>query len=515
MHSDNFERLNEVISIIKNSGLLNGITPKKLCDTIEKLGPTYIKIGQIMSTRVDILPTEYCDELGKLRSNVLPLSFEKVIDILNDNFNDIYSIFSYIEEVPLGSASIAQVHRARLITGEDVVVKIKRPGIDEVIKTDLKLLKRAVNILHLNKIFKIMDLNDVIEQLSVVTYEELDFNTEVNHLIEFKNNNISCDYIDCPNVYRTYCTDNVIVMEYISGIKINNIERLKYHKYDLKMLSDILCNNYIKQALTDGFFHADPHPDNIIVSNDNIVFIDLGMMGRLTEKNRQLLKECIKAIIFEDYKEVSRILVAMSFELDEVNYLKLENDVSTILKNYSTSNLENLNTLNFISEMFNMLRNNSLMLDKDITMLIRGLGIIESVIKDLNPKANLLNVLISSQKNSITNMYNLENIKEVSKKVVKNVNNAIELPSELSTFLKTVNNQEAKFKIELSDSLKQVDKLENLVHEVILGFLDGCLIIASVLVGDSSIRFLFIFFVILISIWLIVKMIIDIIHKGY
>ena len=515
MHSEKIDRLNEVIRIIKDSGLINGITPKKLCDTIERLGPTYIKIGQIMSTRVDLFPIEYCNELSKLRSNVLPLSFDTIQDILKNNFNDIYNIFSYVEEVPLGSASIAQVHRAKLVSGEDVVVKVKRPGIDEIIKTDLELLKRAINILHLNKIFKVMDLNDVIDQISTVTFEELNFNTEVKHLIEFKNNNMNNNFIDCPTVFESYCTDNVIIMSYISGIKINNIERLKYYKYDLGLLATTLSDNYVKQALVDGFFHADPHPDNIIVSNDNIVYIDLGMVGRLTEKNKQALKECIKAIIFEDYKEVSRILVSMSFELDDVNYLKLENDVATILKNYSTANLESVNTISFISDMFTMLRNNNLVLDKDVTMLIRGIGIIESVIKDLNPKINLLNVLVSSQKNSISNIVNIDNVKEVSKKVVKNVGSAIELPSELSTFLKSINNQEAKFKIELSDSHKQVDKIENLVHETILGFIDGCLIIASVLVGDSIIRYLFIFFVILVSIWLIVKMIIDIIHKGY
>ena len=152
MINDDIERLNEIVKIIKDSNLIGGISPKKLCDTIEKLGPTYIKIGQIMSTRVDILPVDYCNELSKLRSNVTPFPYEKIENILRDNYSNFDDLFSYVEHMPLGSASIAQVHRATLKSGDDVVIKIKRPGIDDVVKTDLKLLKKAINILHLNKL---------------------------------------------------------------------------------------------------------------------------------------------------------------------------------------------------------------------------------------------------------------------------------------------------------------------------------------------------------------------------
>lgn len=515
MINDDIERLNEIVKIIKDSNLIGGISPKKLCDTIEKLGPTYIKIGQIMSTRVDILPVDYCNELSKLRSRVTPLPYEMIENILRDTYSDFDDIFSYVEHTPIGSASIAQVHKAKLKSGDEVVVKIKRPGIDNTIKTDLKLLKKAVNILHLNQFFKVMDLNDVIDQLSETTMEELNFIIEVNHLIEFKNFNISCDYVDCPNVYKDLCTNNVIVMSYIDGISINDIESLKNKEYDLRKIAELLSDNFIKQALTDGFFHADPHPNNILVCDDKIEYIDLGMVGRLSEKNKQALRECIKAIILEDYKEVSRIIVSMSTKLDDVNYLNLENDVSRILKNYSGTNLEKINIIDFISEVFSMLRDNKLVLDKDVTLLIRGIGIIEAVLEDLDPKINLLKVLISSEKYNIENFINKDAIKDVGKKIVKNVNNAIDLPSELSTFLKTVNNQEAKFKIELSDSHKQIDKIEDLVHEIILGFIDGCLIIASVLVNDSVIKSIFIFFIVIVSLWLVIKMIIDAVHKGY
>ena len=345
--------------------------------------------------------------------------------------------------------------------------------------------------------------------------EELDFTIETNHLIEFKNLNLICDSIDCPSVYKDLCTKDVIVMSYIDGTSINDIEKLKYEGFDLKRLAELLSDNYIKQALTDGFFHADPHPNNILVNQNGIQYIDLGMVGRLSEKNKSSLRDCIKAIIFEDYKKVSRIIVSMSTKLDDIDYLNLENDVSRILKNYSNTNLEKISIVDFISEMFSMLRNNKLVLDKDVTLLIRGIGIIEAVLEELDPKINLFNVLISSEKYNIENFVNKDTITNVSKKIVKNIDSAIDLPSEVSTLLKTVNNQEAKFKVELSDSHKQIDKIEDLVHEIILGFIDGCLIIASVMVNDIVLKSVLIIFVIIVSIWLIIKMIIDAIHKGY
>lgn len=516
MENNNFARFNEIVRILKDSHLVNGMTPDRLCDTIEKLGPTFIKLGQIMSLRVDLLPSEYCEALSKLRSNVTPLSFEEIEIILKNNFENVNDIFLSIDREPIGSASIAQVHRAILKrNNKNVVIKVKRPGIDELLETDIKLFKKAVNILHLNKIIKIMDLNEVLDQIYKVTMEETNFIIETNHLIEFDNKNRSCGYVKCPYVYENICTNEVIVMDYVNGVKINDIDGLRSNKVDLNELADLLCENYIKQALDDGFFHADPHPDNIFVSNNNIVYIDLGMVGRLTDKNKNLLKKCIKAMIVNDYKEVSKILVSMSTKTDEIDYMVLENDVASILEEFGDLDLDSIDTTKFISDMFTMLRKNHLVLDNDVTMLIRGIATIEPVINNLNPKISLFKVLALSQNTSIRDIFSYDNVKDKSRKVISNVNKMIDIPGELSVLLKSINNGETKFKLELSDSTKQVDKLENLVHELIIGFLDGCLVIATVLINDIELRKFFIILVIILTIWLLIKMIIDLMHRGY
>lgn len=515
-NTSSIHRFNEIIRVLRNNNLISGLTPEKLYKTFEELGPTFIKIGQILSTRVELLPVEYCNELSKLRSNVAPLSYDEIEKILINHYGNLNDIFLSIEREPIGSASIAQVHRAVLKENQkQVVIKVKRPGIEQIIENDIELFKKAISLLQLNRIIKVMDLNDVLDQLYETTKEEVNFNIETSHIIEFRSNQEKSNYITCPIVYSKYCSDDIIVMEYINGIKINNIEKLKSRNYNLNQIANLLSKNYIKQAVQDGFFHADPHPDNILIYNKDIVYIDFGMMGRLTDKNKELLKKCIKAIIVKDYKEVSRILISMSTKLDEVDIIKLENDVSAILEEFGNLELESISMSKFISDMFNMLRCNHLVLDKDVTMLIRGIGIIEPVLKNLNPKISLLQVLIHSSEFDINNVLDPEKLKEKTRKMIRSANDLAHIPTEVSSLLKSLNNGESKFKIELSDSAKHVDKLENLIHELILGFVDGCLIIATVLAPDKTIKTVFFGAVIVVSIWLLVKMIYDLTHRGY
>ena len=204
------ERLKEIISILKESNILSGITPEKLYDIISKLGPTFIKIGQIMSNRYDIIPKEYCDELAKLRSDVNPMSFIDVKEILEEQYGNIDDIFESIDTNYLGSASIAQVHRAKLKTGENVVVKVQRNNIYETMSTDVKLLKKAINILHLNSIFKVMDLNEAIDEMFSLAKEEMNFEIEASHLEEFRENNKDINYIGSPIVYGNLVTKKTI-----------------------------------------------------------------------------------------------------------------------------------------------------------------------------------------------------------------------------------------------------------------------------------------------------------------
>ena len=508
----NNDRLKEIISIIKKDKIITDRSPENLRRTLEDLGPTFIKIGQILSTRVDLLSEEYVRELSKLRNNVLPLSFKVMENILLYSYGNYKDYFKTIDKKPVGSASIAQVYKAVLKDGRKVVLKVKRPGIDEKMKEDFRLLKEASKILHLNSFIKIMDIDSLIDELYKSTLRELDFKLEAKNMIEFNNSNRNVESVYTPKLIYDLCNENVIAMEYVDGIYINNISSLKDKGYDLKQIARNLCSNYIKQALEDGLFHADPHPDNILISNSSIVFLDWGMVGRLTEHNRELLNNCVAAIVVEDYKTVGEILINMSTSNKGINKLNVVDGVSSILNEYASTPLNSIKIDEFFKEMFSLLRDNNLILDYDVTMLVRGICVIESVINDLDSSINLIEVFESKYFNVIDVT---KETKKIGKKVYRTANSISNIPIEAEKFLSKVNDKDYKFKFELSDSNKHIDKIENLIHELILGFIDGCLIVGYSNLHNEGTKSIFFLGIIIVSILLLVRMIIDIIHRGY
>ena len=505
-------RLKKIINTINKNKLLNDRSPENLRRTLEELGPTFIKIGQILSTRVDLFDDKYIEELSKLRSNVNELDFNIIQNILYENYGNYSSVFSYVEEKPIGSASIAQVHKAKLLSGEDVVLKIKRPGVEEEIKEDFELLKECIKVLHLNNLIKVMDINLLVEELYNSTLKELDFKLELKNIIEFSNNNNDINTISTPYVIDSLSSDNILVMEYIDGIYINEVDKLVSQGYKPKTIVKELSASYIKQALDDGMFHADPHPDNIVIRDDSIVFIDWGMVGRLNEENKKLLSDCVEYIVMEDYASVTDILINMCSINGEFNRSSLVDDISFILKRYANLGLDNISVREFALEMFNLLRKNNLVLNYEITMLIRGICIIEAVIKKLDPTASLMGVL----ENKLYDGKQIKkDFKKVGKKIVQTTSSIPSIFIELDNLIKKMNDKDFKFKFEMSESRKHVDKIENLVHEIILGFLDGCLIIAFSMIDIPEMKLIFLVAIVFISAILSVKMLIDIIHHGY
>lgn len=513
---NNKDRLKQIIKIIVNNGVISDRSPFNVRKTLEDLGPTFIKIGQILSTRVDLLPTKYIAELSKLRSDVTPIDYDEIIDLLRKEYSNFDDIFVEVSKKPIGSASIAQVHIAKTKKYGNVVLKIKRPNIDDEIKNDIKLLKEAVKVLRLNYFIKVIDLEMVLDELYKSTLNELDLEQERENMIEFSNNNRDEKYVSCPNVYVDICSKNVIAMEYIKGIMISDVARINEAKYDKKLIVRELSKNYIKQALDDGLFHADPHPDNICISKGKIIFLDWGMVGTLTRKNRNLLSDCMKAIIFEDYDRVSDDLVSMSVKNGEFNYNSLVKDVEGVLSVFSDMKLDDIDARKFMNDMFNMLRNNNLILDHDVTMLVRGICVIEAVMKDLDPSTSLISVLKNKVlDDGIKSFISRDSLKKTSRNLAKSGASLLEIPNQMEKLMKMVSSGDFKFKFELSDSSKHVDKIENLVHEIILGFIDGCLILGFSFLDSPCVKFIFLVFIILISAWLLLKMIFDLFHKGY
>ena len=258
---DNTSRFKEIREVLMRNHITRGISPEKLRTILEELGPTYVKLGQIMSLHSDILPKRYCDALMDLTSDVTPMPFSEVKEVLEKSWMcSINDILSSIEETPLGSASIAQVHKAVLLNGDEVVIKVQRKGIYDIMARDIGLLHRLVSLMP-----KIGDLNMVLDEMWTVAQQEMDFLKEAANITEFAHNNKDVVYIGIPELYKEYTTDRVLVMEYVDGINITDIDKLTELGYDTHEIGQKLVNNFIKQVMDDGFFHADPHPGNICI----------------------------------------------------------------------------------------------------------------------------------------------------------------------------------------------------------------------------------------------------------
>ena len=389
-------RLKEIVSILKESNFLSGITPEKVCKTITKLGPTFIKIGQIMASRYDVLPKEYCDALSKLRSNVDPMPFTEVKKILTEELGNTDEIFEYISEKSIGSASMAQVHKAKLKTGEIVAIKVQRKNIYETMTMDVRLLKKAIILLHLRLLVKSIDLNSVLDEIYNVAKEEMNFEIEAKHLEEFRENNIDITYIGVPKIYKNYITKKVLVMDFIQGISLNEKQKLENAGYDIQEIGMKLANNYIKQALDDGFFHADPHQDNIFVYEGKIIYLDLGMMGRISNRYKQLLNKAMKAIVRNDIPELEHLLLSISTVKGNINHMKLRTEIQQVIDRNVNEDIQEIDIVKFIDSVSTILRKNNIKLDNNITLLIRGICVMEGTLESLTPNINLLIVLNSS-----------------------------------------------------------------------------------------------------------------------
>ena len=329
-------RLKEILHVLNQHNVTHGINPEKLCSILEDLGPTYVKLGQIMSMRSDILPEKYCHELARLRTDVKPMSFNEIWKILNKELhNDPGQLFQKINQIPVGCASIAQVHEAVLGDGSKVVLKIQRPQIKQIMAEDIALLKKASGFLNFaTGTSELIDFRKVIDELWETSKEEMDFEKEAQHLERFYENQKDVAYVTCPKVYKEYSNEHLLVMSYVDGIQIDHIEELDRNGYDRKEIAQKTAQNYCKQILADGFFHADPHPGNLWISGGQIVWLDLGMAGDLSEHYRAIMKRAITAILKNDIYELKNAFLSFGKPTEKIDHASLYTDLDDMVGKY-------------------------------------------------------------------------------------------------------------------------------------------------------------------------------------
>lgn len=476
-------RVREMVNVLRAHDVKRGMTPEKLRLILEDLGPTFIKLGQIVSMRHDVLPASYCDELVRLRADVRPMPFADLLAIIQQEYNtQIQEIFAHIEPKPLGSASIAQVHAATLKDGRYVVLKVQRPHIYETMAKDIALMKRTTKLLKLfSGSGEAIDFNIVIEEMWVVAQQEMNFLLEASHNKQFSALHADVQYVTCPKIIDAYTTSRILMMEYIDGVQIDQIEELETLGYDLNEIGLKLADHYVKQIIDDAFFHADPHPGNIRVRDGKIVWLDLGMMGKLSQRDQLLLRSAVVAIVEHDIDELKHVVLTLGVVRGRINHSRLYMDLDAGLSKYGNIGLNDMNLGELIQDMLKLANQHGISLPQGITLLGRGVMTIEGVLSVCCPNINFVQIMASHISGDMFQQFDFKKEFQLGGRAIYNMTKkSVELPTQLSEFMKQVSKGQAKLNIEIIGSEEPLKRVEKMIDKLVL-----CVITAALLVGSS------------------------------
>lgn len=459
-------------------------SPENLRRAFEELGPTFIKIGQILSSRPDILPSQYIEELSKLQDDVLPEKHENINKVFFDEFRkNIEDCFLSFEKIPLASGSIAQVHNATLKDGKNVIVKIQRPDIKEKMETDIYILYRIIKLTKIKFKEALIDPEEALDELLFSTKQELDFNLEAKNMLKFKklNKNVSFCYV--PYVVNELSGTKVLTMEKIHGFKINNMEKLEEGNYDLQDIGEKLALSFFKQVFTDGFFHADPHPGNLMICNKKICFLDFGIVGTISPRLKLLLNEAIMSIVSKDIDKLVSVIISIGIKKGLINRNNLYEDVELFLVNYLSTSLKNIKISALLTEIFKCAKNNNITLPKNLILLVKSLIIVEGLVTEISPEIDILDIAVPFVKSSNKFYYfdhmDLENVFINSYNFTKNLS---KLPIKTVELIDCILSGRAKIQLKFNKIDDSINQLNKMVNRLSISLITCSIIISSSLI---------------------------------
>lgn len=475
-------RLKEIVAVLRDRELLQGVTPVKVRQVLEDLGPTFVKLGQIISMRPDFLPNEYQAELTKLQSEVKPMEFFAVKEIVQREYNQSWDgIFASIDEHAMGSASIAQVHRASLLNGDRVVIKVQRPGIYEVMAKDIALLKKAISLLNLVRDSEgVVNLESIVDEMWEIAKQEMDFLLEADHIEEFAHLNKDDENILCPKVNRQLTTQRILVMECMDGIPLDDGEGLQAACVDMERIGRLLGINYVKQMIDDGFFHADPHPGNIWVKDGRIIWLDLGMMGRLSVRDRNSFRHAIMALVTNDVYGMKEAVLALGMPRGKVDHIQLYDDVAALMAQYGDLDFEHLKAGEVARKILMVLKSNNIAIPHGFSMFARGVMIMEGVMTRCCPQVNFSEIFAKGLRVSMEKDFSwLAELNKFKRDSYMLMKKSMQLPEQISDILKMTLSGQTKVNLDLTGSQEPLQKLDSMINKMIMAIISAALLLGS------------------------------------
>lgn len=463
----------------------NMSTGEKIRRAIEELGPTYIKLGQILSTRKDLLDQDIIDELSKLRDNVEEFDTELAKSIFKSEIGlDIDKVFKSFNDKPIGAASIGQVYEASLDSGEEVIIKIQRPNIESIIKSDLEILKSmAIALKDFKKDIDI-DLIQIVEEFQTQLMRELDYNFEALNAMKFRKIFAKSDDVYIPEVYEKYTTKRILVMEKIIGVKLSDVNKIKKLGWDTKAISEIGVRSLLKQVFEHGFFHADPHPGNIfILSQKTISYIDFGMIGIVDKKSLNLLNEIAIALVEKNVDRIIYILMEMDVVNTEVDMSAIRQDLLYLIHYYYDVPLEKISITDILNEVFRFLRKYKISIPAQLLTLAKTIITLEGTGRELNPDFSLSSMGHEFMKYYYVNKFNPQRVFMSSKHIAEEMLLDIKtIPKQMRVILRNIEKNNIKMQIEDVKFVSLEEKITDLTTQISLS-----LVLASIVVGSSLI----------------------------
>jgi ubiquinone biosynthesis protein len=453
---------------------------------LEELGPTFVKLGQILSTRPDVIPHAFVREFEKLQDDVPSFPFEEVlVQISSELGGPVEQFFAEIDPVPLAAASIAQVHRARLKSGEDVVIKVRRPGIVQVVESDISALLALAGLAerHVSG-SELYDPVGVVREFARTIRREMDFSREGHTIEKFRDNFSKTPWMYFPRVYWEQTSRGILTMEYIAGIKVSDREKLSDQGLDVKLIAKRGADSFLDMVLKHGFFHGDLHPGNVmILPGNSICLLDYGIVGRLDESLKTFLTDILSAIVNRDMDEIVSLLLFAGDISDTLDIRALKRDLFSFIDGYYEIPLKEIEVGHMLMEFIEIITLYNIRIPTDLMLLAKSLVLIEGMGRALDPAFDMVEHLRPFIVKALRQKFSpLRVSRDINQILFSYLNLARNIPRDLKEIINRINRN--KFKIDLEH--RGLDKF-TAEFDRSVNRLSTSMILAAVIIGSSII----------------------------
>lgn len=458
---------------------------------LEDLGPAFIKLGQLASTRADLIPASIVQELTKLQDQVPPFSHETAKGILEQELNmPLHDMVTWFEDTPLAAASIGQVHLAKLHSGEEVAIKVQRPGVDRIIRRDLDILRDFVGLAAKRWVWvEQYQLPQMVEELGKSLIHELDYSHEARN-----NEKIAMHFpedpdVHIPKVFWEFTASRILTMEYVEGIKLSDREELIRQGYDLPEIARKLVNSMFQQIFMDGIFHADPHPGNLMVmESGKLAYMDFGMVGRLSEEMKGQLAALIIALMRKNTDAMIRAIEKLGLLDEDADIRGLRRDLNLLREEYGDVPFAQIRLGQAVDDLFSAARRHRIGIPSDVLMLGKALLTMEGVIANLDPSLSILDMAEPFGRRLLKERYSIRNIGDkVLGGVIELAEALTQLPGQARQLVTTMSKGKLKLEVtvpELEQLLRRLDQISNrLSFSIVL--LAFSIIMVGLIIGSS------------------------------